>query len=87
MAAANRGVKRDGPYRLVRHPIYLGYAVTWAGFVLLNAQIFNIALVAFACVMQVLRVLVEERLLNEASLSRLRRAGPFPAHSRVVLSR
>ncbi len=63
MAAANRGVKRDGPYRLVRHPIYLGYAVTWAGFVLLNAQTFNIALVAFACVMQVLRVLVEERLL------------------------
>jgi protein-S-isoprenylcysteine O-methyltransferase Ste14 len=63
MAAANRGVKRGGPYRVVRHPIYLGYAITWAGFVLLNFQTFNLALVGFACVMQVLRVLVEERLL------------------------
>ncbi len=63
MAAANRGVKRDGPYRIVRHPIYLGYAITWLGFVLVNGQVFNFALIAFACVMQVARVLVEERLL------------------------
>ncbi len=63
MAAANRGIKREGPYRIVRHPIYLGYAITWAGYLLINAQAFNIALISFACVMQVARVMVEERLL------------------------
>src|SRR6476619_1725734 len=31
---ANRGVRRGGPYRLVRHPMYAGYALTHAGFLL-----------------------------------------------------
>ena len=29
---ANRGVVSTGLYRLVRHPIYLGYLITHAGF-------------------------------------------------------
>ncbi|MHB8529577.1 MAG: methyltransferase family protein [Caulobacteraceae bacterium] len=70
MAPANRGVKRDGPYRLVRHPIYVGYAITWAGFLLVNAQPFNLALVVFACAMQVARVVAEERLLGKDPIYR-----------------
>jgi protein-S-isoprenylcysteine O-methyltransferase Ste14 len=64
MAAANRGVKIEGPYRLVRHPMYLGYAITWAGFVLLNPTWLNAGLCLFAGAMQVLRILAEERLLR-----------------------
>jgi protein-S-isoprenylcysteine O-methyltransferase Ste14 len=63
VAAANRGVKVGGPYRLVRHPMYLGYAITWTGFLAQNGAARNLALAAFALCMQVLRVVVEERLL------------------------
>ena len=34
VVAANRGVKASGPYRLVRHPMYAGYALTHVGFLL-----------------------------------------------------
>jgi protein-S-isoprenylcysteine O-methyltransferase Ste14 len=64
MAAANRGVKIGGLYRLVRHPMYLGYAVTWIGFLLTNPIPINLALVGCAGGMQVMRILAEERLLS-----------------------
>ncbi len=64
IAAANRGVKMGGPYMLVRHPMYLGYAITWAGFLSVNALWTNIALVLFALMMQIVRILIEERLLK-----------------------
>ncbi|HEV2364260.1 MAG TPA: DUF1295 domain-containing protein [Caulobacteraceae bacterium] len=76
MAPANRGVKRGGPYRLVRHPIYLGYALTWFGFLLINFQLFDLSLVVFACGMQVARVGAEERLL--------RRDPAYAAYARQV---
>ena len=28
LVAANRGVQRLGPYRVIRHPIYAGYVIT-----------------------------------------------------------
>src|SRR5262249_20156166 len=34
LVAANRGVKVDGPYRFVRHPIYAGYVVIYVAFLL-----------------------------------------------------
>ncbi|MGH6987941.1 MAG: methyltransferase family protein [Caulobacteraceae bacterium] len=64
MAAANRGVKRGGAYRFVRHPIYLGYMTTWLGFVLINFEARNVALAIFASMMQVVRISFEERLLG-----------------------
>lgn len=64
MVAANRGLKMDGPYLVVRHPMYLGYAITWAGFMMVNARWTNLLLVLFALAMQVSRILVEERLLK-----------------------
>jgi protein-S-isoprenylcysteine O-methyltransferase Ste14 len=54
----------DGPYLVVRHPMYLGYAITWAGFMMVNARWTNLLLVLFALAMQVSRTLVEERLLR-----------------------
>ena len=38
---ANRGIVSTGLYRLVRHPIYMGYLITHVGFLLANATIGN----------------------------------------------
>jgi len=63
VVAANRGVKRSGPYMLVRHPMYLGYMVTHVGMLLLSPLGWNAALYAAAWIAQVLRLMAEERLL------------------------
>ena len=64
VVAANRGVKRGGPYRLVRHPMYLGYIVTQLGFLLSSFSIANLALYLAAWTLQVLRIIEEERFLT-----------------------
>lgn len=61
---ANRGVIVRGPYRIVRHPIYLGYLVTHVGFLLSNWSARNLAVYAAAYVFQILRILSEERFLG-----------------------
>lgn len=65
LAAANRGVKRAGPYRLVRHPMYLGYLITQAGFLLTSPSPRNLAVYAVGWTAQVLRIRAEEQLLLE----------------------
>jgi protein-S-isoprenylcysteine O-methyltransferase Ste14 len=63
LAAANRGVKRAGPYRLVRHPMYAGYVTTQVAFLLLNPHPWNLAVYALGWSMQILRIRAEERVL------------------------
>jgi protein-S-isoprenylcysteine O-methyltransferase Ste14 len=63
LVAANRGVKRAGPYRIVRHPMYLGYIMTQLGFLLASFSIMNLALYVVTWVFQILRIREEERLL------------------------
>jgi len=65
IVAANRGVVSSGPYRLVRHPIYLGYLVTHAGFLLSNPSVRNVAIYTAAYVFQFARIHAEERILAE----------------------
>ena len=36
---ANRGIVSTGLYRVVRHPIYLGYLITHVGFLLANGTL------------------------------------------------
>jgi protein-S-isoprenylcysteine O-methyltransferase Ste14 len=63
LTAANRGVKVGGPYRLVRHPMYLGYFLTQLGFLLTNLSIANATKYLLAWSMQILRIREEEKFL------------------------
>ena len=60
---ANRGVIDFGPYRVIRHPMYLGYIVTDIGFLLANFGRWNVLVTFILWTMQVGRIVQEERLL------------------------
>ncbi|WP_276509041.1 methyltransferase family protein, partial [Microvirga aerophila] len=64
-SAANRGVKTQGPYSLIRHPMYIGYVATQVGFLLFNSTVWNLAIYSGAWTLQVLRILAEERTLSK----------------------
>jgi protein-S-isoprenylcysteine O-methyltransferase Ste14 len=66
IVAANRGLKRGGPYRLVRHPIYLGHLVTGVGFTLANWSPLNLTLLLIVTGCQVFRIRAEERVLTDS---------------------
>ena len=63
IVAANRGIKRGGPYRFVRHPMYLGYVVTQLGFLLDSFSARNLIIYSLAWLMNWLRLVEEERHL------------------------
>jgi protein-S-isoprenylcysteine O-methyltransferase Ste14 len=65
MAAANRGVVRAGPYRFIRHPMYAGYVLVYAGFLLNNPLPRNFALYVFTLATLVARILAEEKVLAQ----------------------
>ena len=61
---ANRGVKQNGPYGVIRHPMYLGYALWQLGFVLANPGPANAVVLIVALGLQVWRIEREERVLS-----------------------
>lgn len=63
LTPANRGIVSTGLYRVVRHPIYLGYLVTHVGFVIANLAFWNLAVLVTADVALMLRARCEERTL------------------------
>ena len=65
MVPANRGLRLSGPYRLVRHPMYLGYMLAHLGFVLSNPTGWNLAVYGLAYACQIPRLLAEEKLLSD----------------------
>ena len=64
---ANRGVKADGPYRFVRHPMYLGYVTVHVGFLLLSPNLWNLMIYGVSFAIQIVRIRAEERLLGQDS--------------------
>ena len=62
---ANRGVVSTGLYRLVRHPIYMGYLITHAGFVAANPTIWNVVMLVGADLALMWRAVCEERTLSQ----------------------
>jgi protein-S-isoprenylcysteine O-methyltransferase Ste14 len=61
---ANRGVVSTGLYRLVRHPIYMGYLITHAGFLAANPTFLNLAMLFAADLALMWRAVCEEQTLS-----------------------
>ena len=64
---ANRGVVSSGIYRVVRHPIYLGYLITHVAFLLATPSAWNIAALVAADAALLLRAVCEEQTLSRDS--------------------
>ena len=65
IAPANRGIKRDGMYRFVRHPIYAGYLFTHIGILIVMPSLLNLAVYVIGWWAQILRIDAEEALLGQ----------------------
>jgi protein-S-isoprenylcysteine O-methyltransferase Ste14 len=63
-AAADRGLVRRGPYRVVRHPIYASYVLLQAGYLLQSISVRNAVVMVFASTCNLGRAVAEERLLG-----------------------
>jgi len=63
--AANREVKTNGVYHIIRHPLYLGEALWLFALVLQNISLFNVVLFIVQSSCQVRRILEEEQLLQK----------------------
>jgi protein-S-isoprenylcysteine O-methyltransferase Ste14 len=61
---AHRGIKTGGLYRLVRHPLYLAYAITHAGYLISNPSLHNAEVALATFLFQLLRIANEERFLR-----------------------
>jgi protein-S-isoprenylcysteine O-methyltransferase Ste14/uncharacterized membrane protein (UPF0127 family) len=77
LVPANRGVKLGGAYRIVRHPMYSAYLLSYFGYVLSYPSIANVTLVLITVIVMNFRAIAEERVLARdpayaAYLSRLR---------------
>ena len=60
---AHRGVKSDGLYHWVRHPLYSAYLLAHVGYLASNMSWANFLVVATGAAFQVVRIIQEEQLL------------------------
>jgi protein-S-isoprenylcysteine O-methyltransferase Ste14 len=61
---AHRGIRTQGLYNLVRHPLYASELLWMIGFVIANPSVWNIGLWLGDCVLQFTRACAEERFLS-----------------------
>jgi protein-S-isoprenylcysteine O-methyltransferase Ste14 len=73
-----RGLVMRGPYRLVRHPAYLGEIVASVGFLLSRPHIATLILVLLFILLQYWRTIFEERILAAAF------PDEYPAYRAIV---
>lgn len=66
----NRGIRREGMYRLVRHPVYLSELVLLLGVALANPAALNAVIWVGECALQLARARAEERFLAADPLYR-----------------
>ncbi|HEX8854159.1 MAG TPA: isoprenylcysteine carboxylmethyltransferase family protein [Thermoleophilaceae bacterium] len=59
-----RGLVTNGPFRLVRHPLYLGEMTIGAGLVIASPSLFNLTFASAFVGSQTVRMLLEERALT-----------------------
>lgn len=73
---ALRGLVTRGPYRFVRHPLYLSYVIAGIGFNLQLSNLATLLLVLLGWAAMIYRILAEERVLS--------RDPGWPAYARLV---
>ena len=64
---ANRGLVNKGVYRVVRHPIYVGYLLSHVAFALSHPTMWNVVALAGGDLFLVLRAFYEEQMLSRDS--------------------
>lgn len=64
LVAANRGVRTSGPYRIVRHPLYMSYFFAQVGYTLENPAVRNAILLVIVLSFQLVRIRTEEDCLR-----------------------
>ena len=64
---ANRGIKSDGLYRFVRHPMYLGYIFSELSLILAGPTAWNATIFIANCLLFGVRISAEERVLGQSS--------------------
>lgn len=65
LTPANRGVQSGWAYSMVRHPMYLGYIIAQAGYLIHNPSEYNSVIYAVSWIIQIARIDREERHLLE----------------------
>jgi protein-S-isoprenylcysteine O-methyltransferase Ste14 len=65
LVAVNRGVKTRGMYRVIRHPIYAGYFLSFGAYLIQNMTSANAAIYGLFVTLELLRVAAEERVLSQ----------------------
>ena len=73
-----RGLVTRGPYRLVRHPVYLGEIGACAGLAIAAGSLLNTALLAILVLAQAVRMGLEEEALTQAFPEYARYAAQTP---------
>jgi protein-S-isoprenylcysteine O-methyltransferase Ste14 len=80
---ANRGVKSGGLYKIVRHPIYSGYLLSFTCFVIQNISDFeslirNVSILVISLVALIFRIKYEEAFLSkDAEYRKLMETTPY----------
>lgn len=64
LVAANRGVKSNGMYAFVRHPMYAGYMLTHIGYLLASPSLWNVGVYVAVWAFLIARMVAEENILG-----------------------
>jgi len=62
---AVRKIKIKGPYKLIRHPVYLSYIIIDIGLLLIFPSLWNISIIVIGIFCYLVRIRFEEKLLSK----------------------